>query len=464
MTERFFNDKELDRWLRENAGTGMEPPAPDGWDSPTEAVWTGLRAGLDRRKKHRRGLLIFWSLFLAGLSGGLGYWYAGGRNAAQPVQDTIANTALSTVEQTPVAPTPPVRNTAGQHANYNLSINTQTLPGAGRTSKHRPALLSSLPVAGGFSPADGAPPEKAAADVPPALLPASQEARLDLLPGIAKKLPCAVQKPVIAKASIRSHKTCAGFYASLQSGAFYTTRVLQRSGTQQPNGRESGAWTAQYGLSLGISLNRHWALETGIQRTAVRLQAERLIPFRYQTAREQFNAQNFVYQNTDEQILETSFGQVQMRMDISREPSRPIADQAIVGLTLRTDEQVQYLRIPLMLRWTDGSARWQWSLAAGLGINFESGYELQITAARANRTGVRNIRARLQNRANGLAPVVPDLQLGAGLQYRLSPAFALALQPEFRYGLGALYQNGPFRALALSGGVQLGMIWQIKGH
>ncbi len=71
MNDDLFDDTELDRWLRDNAGRYNRTPAPDGWDTPSNAVWEGLRAGLDRRKKRRRygwlWLFLFCGLFAGGL-------------------------------------------------------------------------------------------------------------------------------------------------------------------------------------------------------------------------------------------------------------------------------------------------------------------------------------------------------------------------------------------------------------
>lgn len=94
---------------------------------------------------------------------------------------------------------------------------------------------------------------------------------------------------------------------------------------------------------------------------------------------------------------------------------------------------------------------------AGLGFNIEAGYDLQLTAARTNRLGIRDIRARRLGSGTGLAPFMADFQLGGQLAYRLSPRCSVMLTPEFRYGLSSMYKQGPFRSLAVSGGVQTGV-------
>ena len=118
-----------------------------------------------------------------------------------------------------------------------------------------------------------------------------------------------------------------------------------------------------------------------------------------------------------------------------------------------------YWGIPLSLRSRSATTGpWQWSLAAGPGYNFTAGYDLQLTAARTNRPGVRDIRARVLGRASGLAPFMADVQFGGQVGYRISPRCSLLLTPEFRYGLSPMYRQGSFRSQAVSGGVHVGVM------
>lgn len=260
---------------------------------------------------------------------------------------------------------------------------------------------------------------------------------------------------------IRPHKNHIRLTAGLANGVFFSARQVKSAGVSLPNGRESGAWTWQQGVSLGLRLSPRWTVETGLQRTAIRLQAGRLLRFRYRVNQEQFDQQRFLYQNSANDAMETAFGAVELRMDVGREPSRPIDDLAVFRIVLQTEEQARYWRIPLALRWSPaGSSRWQWSLGGGIGLNFSAGYDLELRAASANRPGIRGISARRLGRAEGLAPFMADLQIDSRIGYRLSSRCSVLLGPEFRYGLSSMYRQGPFRSLAVSGGVTAGVNWQ----
>ena len=503
MNEDLFDDTELDRWLRDNAGRYNRAPAPDGWDTPSNAVWEGLRAGLDRRKKRRRyGWL--WLFLLGGLlAGGLIAY----RQALTPAQRAEQ---LTLPTQPPAAPSPKERPPVPV---FDPQTNARSVP-AGRTLAGNRLRRASAPTANPPAPAQ-APVSNSEMQarsfpvlgrLPQYSIPALRT--FDLQPGSGSRgmamhrsdpspgtegntlspkilILNATKPPVLSEEPLNrtsekgaasdstGHSTSGpgdrinrpGLYAGPTSGIFYTSRILRSRSGQLPNGQESGAWAQAYGVQAGLLLGKRWALETGLQLASVHLSAQRTIQVRYQVAQEQFDAQTFAYRSAADQTIETSFGAMQMRMNISREPNRPIANQEVLEFLLRTDERVHYLRTPVALRWRGAAAgRWRWSLGAGLGINFENGYDLEVTAARANRPGVRNITARrLRNRAAGLAPMLLDAQLDARLHFRLARHWSLQLIPEFRYGLSSMYRNGPFRSLAVMGGMQVGLFWTGNG-
>ncbi|MCB9333176.1 MAG: outer membrane beta-barrel protein [Lewinellaceae bacterium] len=514
IMENKFNDNELDRWLREHA----EAPASDGWDTPSEAVWTGLRTGLDARKKRRRFFLLLWFGLLAGLLGGIGFWQfqpeqphlstetsgspliteqktntlsapisseksASPSAAATPADNDNPGTSpasgisgKTTTNHTQIAksPTPePVNTTTTRNSNSIQSttvqttaqVNTTPPPAATQTAGSGPKISGSLsienkpqqpqvlqpgPTTGTLKNQDVIAPNV------PALLPTLPAAPLVLLPIRQQAFhpePIDLITPVEKMATPGQ----AGWYAGAVSGMFFTSRNLQTQTGQALNGTEAGTWTWQQGIQFGRTLNAHWAIESGLQRSSIQLQAERQIHFQYRTDREKFNADRYLYQSSTDQVVQTSFGEVEMWMDMGREPSRPILNLASVDIILRTNEQVNFLRIPVLLRYQAGKGPWQWSLNTGLGINLKSDYTLSLTAARANRPGVRDISARVQNRPDGLAPVMLDAQFGAGLQYRLAPNWALELSPQLRYGISSINRNSALKSYAISSGLQLGL-------
>ncbi|TNE58130.1 MAG: hypothetical protein EP344_10365 [Bacteroidetes bacterium] len=518
MKDEFLNDNELDQWLRTNAGHQDTPPATDGWDTPSEAVWSGLRNGLDQRKKRRR-ILIFWSVLILALIGG-GLWHWSARDVEQPTA-VVANQQHSTVNTLNNAfpkatfKSPGENKQATKQETTHITDRQIQSPASDtrqvNTTTHRsPTPPASQTVTTDFIPTQPAPKNRqtvsqvaAGPDLPatqqiygmngypaPAQLPVSTVPATLITPDISHRQVRSLQgllaafpptfstepartvaalpraeatrkevPPQVAASNSIPKDHGVNVYTGLHLGSYFTSRTLRNEQGTKPNGSEAGAWTWQQGIDLGLQLNKHWSLETGLQLSRIRLQAERTINFRYRTNQEQFNAQDFVYRNSDQQTIETSFGEVEMRMDIGREPSRPITDQAVVQLTLRTDEQVRYLRLPALVEWHFTRGPWQLGVRGGIGVNFENGYSLGLTAARSDRLGVRNIQARIQKRAAGLASVVIDAQFGAAVRYKLAPNWSLQLAPELYYGLNSMYQNGPFESIPITGGLQVGLTY-----
>ena len=518
MNDDFMNDQEFDQWLRKEAGTGGRQAAADGWDNPPEHVWSGLRAGIDQQKKKRRWLIwsTFALLFMVTAFGVL-YWsnsvlsHSPAKQAISPnTQQTQQNPnpapqpaqQLLTLQTTKQAQTKPHPTPGKQEAvktqktalpaqpnpkrDQSIAVQVRNkelskdLPGNStasivnkdqesqptvttsvstqidkRQTQEIPAPLHSTPTVqevstGKTAGLQTAVPTTTKQIVEIPLLPSLNNMMLDL----PKRT---IEKPTVVPSPTKPvRSTQRSIQVSAVSGPMFTRSAVRNKNGSVPNGLESGSWTWQHGAQIGIGLSEHWTLETGIQLAGICLQAERTINFQYRTNLEQFNQQDFLYTNSDLQTIETSFGVVEMRMNIGREPNRPITDQAAVQLKLRTEEKVRYIRFPVRVHWQQKSRNWQWGLYGGFGLNLEAGYDLKLTAARTDRPGVRNIRARTQQRAAGLAPMVLDAEIGLQGAWQVTPGFALTVSPTLRHSLSSMYKNGPFRSLAVTGGVQAG--------
>lgn len=484
MNDDIFDDSGLDRWLRENAGRYDNDPDPGAWDTPSNAVWEGLRADLNRRKKRR---MAWWFLLplVAGLalSGIVVFRRSEGPVRAPARQQRITlESAVSPAFQAPrpqaaAAALPPAQPTGRRVVPANgraAASRSRQVPGVAHVWPSDAPVENRIETPFTRAFAGHTVLDETVAANRTAALRAPETARAsafptlplllrDGLPRISRKALFIVSPPQ-TPSGLRLKAAQPGiFYTGLSGGIFYTSRMLRANGAKRPNGRESGAWAQAFGLRAGITLGRRWAFETGVQTATIHLTAQRAIRYPYPTAQEQFDAASFTYRTSAEQSIETAFGAVQMRVYISREPNRPIANQDLLELQLRTDEQARYLRLPALVRWRSNAAGpWRWGLGAGLGFNLKNGYELEITAARPNRQGVRDLSARrLRNRIEGMAPVLVDVQIDAGMELYLSPRWSLHLTPEFRYGLNSLYRNGPFRSHAVAGGLHMGLVWTV---
>mgnify|MGYP007073246432 CR=1 FL=1 len=122
--ENNYNNNELDRWLREQAEA-------DGWDQPSEQVWTNLRAGLDARRKRRLWFWLFVFALGAGLlGGGIGYRHWHKSETIPAVQNGPVAGTESGAGKTRAAAEPPETS-----ADFEISSNSRNLPSAEKNSR-----------------------------------------------------------------------------------------------------------------------------------------------------------------------------------------------------------------------------------------------------------------------------------------------------------------------------------------
>lgn len=250
---------------------------------------------------------------------------------------------------------------------------------------------------------------------------------------------------------------------TLQTGLFLTALKLKTGETGElPNGQERAALSWQQGLGVGLLLNPHWALETGLQFSTHHISATRESNLIFKTNEERFDPLNQVYTGTVKQELQTSFGEVEMRYDINRIAGQPVIDQTEVKVAIETDERVHYLRVPVALcyRRHFGPAL-ICGLQAGTGVNLLTGYRFQVAQSNTQLPEIRSINARNLNQARGLTQVLLDAQLGLSGQLALTPRWQLLLHVEARHGLQSMYQNAGFKSYPVAIGLHLGLNCQL---
>lgn len=459
--ERFPNGS-LDRWLRDHADNADEHPAPDGWDAPSGQVWTRVREGLQRRKRRRRRFIFWWMACAVFTLGSLAVWQSRGaapKPATNPIRETV-----------PVLPSPQA---------------APPLPSAGRQEPAQPAAAA--PVFSSKMPHDkpaestilnfknqnAAPlPHPVFSETAPLTQPPAPETNplAAMLP--ATPLPGFV-RPVFSDSTFHLptskvqmpnstfRNPPSKIEVSATGGLFFTTRTLRGGTAGRLNGRESGAWTWQGGLTVSRALGRHWSVETGLQRTAIRLRAERRGVVRFRSDQERYDPGRDVYETSTRQEVQTSFGAVALRVDLGRQAGQVIHHHEMIRIALHTDERVGYLRLPLGLRYTAGGSRWQWSAQAGLGLNLRTDYDLTVTAARADRVAIRTVSARAERQAAGLAPALVDAQASLRLSRGIGRGWSASVEPAFRYGLGSMTRHTGVQAYPVSAGIQLGLHWRL---
>lgn len=467
----------LDRWLREQADGPADLP-PAAWDTPGEYVWQNVRQGLERRRRRR---LLWWWCLAAGLAGAiaLGGYVGTVKRAGKPVRQAAApslpeypsaGSGLPAEKSRPAAPNPLSREGSAEPG-----LQPSRDAGENKTKKlgdHRPeqelnpvTRYADLPLPYDFPETKHTPPDTLTSRA--SHEPAETGPSVAALPGIAPLFltvppPQAPQWPYYPLPPDKKNRA---WLAGASAGAVFTTRALRGNGVAGLNGHERGAWTWQGGVSLRRTFGNRWSLETGLYRTAIALRAERRGVVRFRADRERYDPGRDVYESSAQQSVQTSFGAVELRFDLSRPSGQYVQNQEIIRVLIQTEEEARYLRAPLLLRYTAGPGRWQWSAQAGLGVSLRTGYDWQATAAAADRQAIRAVQARLAGQARDFSPLLADAQLGLGISYRPGSRVRLSLSPELRHGLNSLTRGNGIRAYPVSAGVNAGLEWRLnKGN
>lgn len=463
----------------------------NGWeeaDMPSPRVWAAVQEANKRRKKRR----AVW-MFL-GLTGGLlcavVWWYgvpgtspktvatahkeAIGKSIAQEQVLNSQNIQLSENQKSSLPFEQQVQRQVPPSANAELSTQNQKKPllpasdfeSGQHLSGLKPASEALAVLHNPDMPGEGntvLPMLTTPMDQVP-LLRSLQNPRYPTLfknALTAPDLTLSVPKKVQVKDKFQKQ-----VQLTLQTGLFLTALQLKAgSNGQLPNGRERAALSWQQGLGVGLLLNPHWALETGLQFCTHHISATRQSSLIFKTNEERFDPLNQVYTGTVKQELQTSFGEVEMRYDINRIAGQPVVDQTEVKVAIETDERVHYLRVPVALHYRRHFGRaLTCGLQTGTGINLLTGYRFQVAQSNTQLPEFRSINARNLTQARGLTQVLMDAQVGLSGQLALTPQWQLLLQVEARHGLQSMYQNAGFKSYPVAIGLQLGLTCQLTNQ
>jgi hypothetical protein len=468
MNRTPFSDDSLDQWLKSQAEQSSGALEPDGWDTPSPQVWVQVRASIDARKKKKR---FVWWWFPGILAFGILVSLANGQMRLLKTPETGKN--IREIQEK----TTPEKNSTSIDSN---TPNRQTPQQTGFATNTEPALVFSAQTmrAAGM--------ERATPVTAPLEKPLQTQVFSPETPDVATlnspspfKLLFAVKPlgflpfpPLKPFEQVSNHRTKQPvpikkyrpkpYYFGTGAATFFTYRIIKdRAGiTQASGGPARGGWTRQSYLMVGRVLNRHWALESGLQYSAVRLTSQHKATIRFRADQEQYDVENEEYVSRFEQTLQSTFGAADLRFDLTRNPDQSIPDKTKIKVKLQTDERVTYLRMPLSALFTVGRNRWSASASAGLGMNVQVGYQMHVDSASADLVTLKNLSTQSAKRAAGMAGFYTDIHTGLALGYHLFSQWTVQAGAEYRYGFQPMYNNGTYFSYPVSLGIRLGVLWR----
>jgi hypothetical protein len=449
MNQQPDNDAHLDQWLKANADAGGASPSDNHWDKPDSQVWATLKQALDRKRKRRRLIWWFWtSIGVALILAVIGRWQILQIKQQHPIEnpEKIAKQG----ETTPGLPIPSAIETS---KNTTQKITWPTSKEIETPKQKKPDTQAHMH----HSAVSGSPdlkPEDQSAIPFSTKKPEIQALTVEvkemeplqmLLPYEIQPLERSVSLPALFIQAPFRLKRSASWQIGLETGWMFTDRVIKnaRSGIV-PNGTEKGAFSLQWGVLVNKKIGPHWAIESGVQLAGIHIQADREGTFRYRAADELFDPARQVYTSAVDRTLETAYGAVDLRFNVNRNAGQPIPEQTRIRLRFRTDEKIQYLRIPLGLQIRTQGKRWYADAGIGIGLNIRRGYQLIINDLDSDQMAIRTIEVRASNRINGMSSFLTDGYFQTGINYQLNRSIHLQMKAAYRRGIQSMYRNGPF--------------------
>lgn len=117
----------------------------------------------------------------------------------------------------------------------------------------------------------------------------------------------------------------------------------------------------------------------------------------------------------------------------------PVPEQGDNIEALRPD--LQYLGVPLVLKYVVNVNRW--SIVPGLGVSTNFLLKRKVKATLVPNNG--NAKALTTNNIEGLIPVLFSGLANVSFQYNLNKIISLAFQPTARFSLSSIIRNTPVK-------------------
>ena len=179
---------------------------------------------------------------------------------------------------------------------------------------------------------------------------------------------------------------------------------------------KSGEVNMSYGISASYAVNKKISVRSGINKVNLSYNTNDIIAFQSITARGGINALQNVNSNLNISS-NTSF--------ISSENFNADVSESLVSSNAIINQALGYIEIPLEIQYTLSDKKIGVNLIGGFSSFFLSNNELFSEQDNGTRT--------LIGEANNINEISYSANFGMGLNYKISKAFNLNLEPIFKY-------------------------------
>ncbi|MEL6864008.1 MAG: outer membrane beta-barrel protein [Bacteroidota bacterium] len=276
-----------------------------------------------------------------------------------------------------------------------------------------------------------------------------------------ERLPASMQKaPIVPVHRLNPSR---GWYAGAYIAPGQTYRQISAGNTvsrvrrRMLNDQELGGTSLKLGFELGYQWSPNWSVETGFIYERNKIQSRHRHQLRYNRNGER-PTPNGELENDYQAILQTSYGEVQTDLSVTRASTTMIEQFSFINMDLDTEQQLEFFKIPLLVRYQKGRGPFRWTIKTGFAASFLLRDQVSFLATRSLRSGIRgrHLQGRRSRSLSQLNKTTIDYILGVGFAYQLAPHWQLNLEPTVSRSINPIYNEKDIRTYPMSFGVQIG--------
>lgn len=218
------------------------------------------------------------------------------------------------------------------------------------------------------------------------------------------------------------------------------------------------AWMA--GVALEAKVAPNLRVGTGLNYRTVDYKTSHLINFDFKDRRHggghsNENEHDFQYD------LNTAIGNIEMEVRaVSDESASNIPDNTKVLAKISTSEHLSYVSVPVYANYSFGKGRLRAIAKAGVLLNFMKDNEFRIDQVKSLTTRFEfKEKERNAGSPKNLQSVTVDYLAGVGLEYSLSNAFSLRLEPTIIGSMTSKHNNPRIQSSEFSAGIHAGVMY-----
>lgn len=219
------------------------------------------------------------------------------------------------------------------------------------------------------------------------------------------------------------------------------TVVRQRFERIKEQEQEVGQLT--FGVVGGWQFHRNWSIESGVYQGKSTIESLHRIELTYRKDRERPSGTTDALESDYEVNLRSSYGDVNTSISIARNPRIPINDRQKILLLLQSKQDLNYVDIPLLLKYHGRKGAFNFTAKAGIAGRIVVNSKVEAGKGeifpKINGLGAKFPRERILKTLDKSPNSSLNYMVGIGASYRiwnnlyatLEPTFSRSLQPVF---------------------------------